>query len=182
MSIWGPWQYLKELLRPSEKLLCSIITFVLSWTAFFLRSVDFLNCPKGSVAHLCWSFSVVSRRCVHITIWNQSGNLSNQYQFCDYCKYWSVIKCLAFSERDFENCWRSVTRCHLKILRRVHESSSLTQGLLWYLLKMVTSKGDCAICRIMRRNIFLASRIIVETMRQTKLDALSLSAESKGVE
>ena len=39
-------------------------TFPLSQSAFFLGSADFPSCPKGSVAHLCWSHPAMNCRCI----------------------------------------------------------------------------------------------------------------------
>ena len=65
----------------SDKLLWSTITFVLSRAVFFLGSADFPNCPKGFVAHLCWPHSAINRRCMEITITNQSGKHAKSWVF-----------------------------------------------------------------------------------------------------
>ena len=62
----------------------------------------------------------------------------------------------------------SVTRCHLKVLCSVSESSSPTKGLRGYLLKIITPKEDRVLLRIMRWKSFLSvSRIRVDLIRRT---------------
>ena len=121
------------------------------------------------MAHSCWSHSAVSRRYMQIINSNQSGNHRNQYPDCNHWKYCSVLRSSAFSEGDADNYW-SVTRCHQDVLHCVYESNSLTQGLRVHLLKMITSKEDRALLRIMRRTDFLSSsKIKVEVIRRTGL-------------
>ena len=57
------------------------------------------NCPKGSVAHLCWSHSAVSRCCMQIVILNQSGNYANTKVY-EYFKYIFRFSDLGLSQRD----------------------------------------------------------------------------------
>ena len=62
-----PWQYIKGLLRPSDRLLWSTITFLQSQSAFFFfENADFSNYSKSSVSHLCWSHSAMSCCCMQI--------------------------------------------------------------------------------------------------------------------
>ena len=57
----------KNLLRPSDKLLWSTITFVMARSALVFGSAAFPNCPKaGSVANLWWSHPAVRPRCMKI--------------------------------------------------------------------------------------------------------------------
>ena len=78
-----------------------------------LRVLISPNDPKGNEAHLCWSHSVASRRCMQIFISNQICNHAKQNPGYNYLKYSLVPMSWAFSEGDYEN-YRSVTRCHLK--------------------------------------------------------------------
>ena len=62
----------------------------------------------------------------------------------------------------------SVTRCHLKGLRLVPESNSLTHVLRGHLLKTITSKEDHAFLHIITwKNVLSASRVRVELIRWT---------------
>ena len=119
------------------------------------RNAGFPSYPKGRVAHLCRSHSVVSRRCTSITICNQSDNHVNCYLACNH---WNSVRFsyLGLSRRE---CRELLCRkVPAKILRRVRESSSLT----------VTQKEDRALLRIMRRKSFLSvSMISVELNRRT---------------
>ena len=108
-SIWGPWQYSEYLFWPSDIFSWSIITFVLFLPAFFLGSADFPNCPKGRVAHLCWSHSAMSCLCMQITISNRCDNHANQYL---PVIIENIVRGYAFSEGDVENHW-SVAKWHL---------------------------------------------------------------------
>ena len=80
----GPITISKYLSWPFHELLWSITPFVLSWSAFFPVIADFPNCPKGSVTHLRWSHSHVSRQRMQIAIGNQSGDHANHYSACNY--------------------------------------------------------------------------------------------------
>ena len=64
------------------------------------------------MVHWCYSHSAVSRRCMQITVSNQSGNNVNQYLACNHWKHCSVLSSRAFSG-DIENYW-SITTCHLQ--------------------------------------------------------------------
>ena len=129
------------------------------------RECWFSNCSESSLAHLCWTqlWAVV------VCKWfqNQSCIYVIQYPACNYWKYCSVLMFWDFSEGEAENYW-SVTRCHLKVLRCVHESSSFTEELHGHRLRTIISKEDRAFRCIMRRQSFLsASRIRVELTRRT---------------
>ena len=54
ISTEAHWKCIKDLSRPSDKVLWSIITFV---QPCFPRSADFANYPGGRVSHLFWSHS-----------------------------------------------------------------------------------------------------------------------------
>ena len=134
----APWQYLEDLLWPSDKLLCSNITFVLSLSAFFLGSADFPNClPQrlyGVFVFITFSFEPLL-----YTSSKQGTNHANQYPVCNYGKYWSVVR-----------YW--------------YGSSSL-RG---HLLKMITLKGDGCLCCVTEQKSFTSvSRIRLRLIRWT---------------
>ena len=62
--------------RHRLKVLFSTISLVQPRSGCFIEILPIS--PKGNVAHLCWSHSFVSSRCMQI-ISNQSGNHANQY-------------------------------------------------------------------------------------------------------
>ena len=124
VPLFCPRQYLKYLLRLTDKLLWSITTFFLSHSAFFLGSPDLPNWPKSSVAHLCWSHSDVRCRCRQITILNQSGNPANQYPACNY------LNIVQTSEGDVEN-HGIITRCHLKSPKPCLREQQYYVGIYW---------------------------------------------------
>ena len=103
--------------------------------AFFSGIAEFSSLPKGSLAHLCCSHTAASRRWNQITISNRSDTYDNQYPAVinENIVRFSLFA-LSQWERDVENCW-NVTRCHVKVLHCVHESSRLTQVLRGHLLK-----------------------------------------------
>ena len=74
--------------------------YACSGQSFFLKSADFPNCPKISMAHFCWLHSFLSRRCMTITISNQSRNHANHYPDDNHWKYCSFLSSLPFAERD----------------------------------------------------------------------------------
>ena len=63
---------------------------------------DFPNCFKGFVVDVCWSQLAVSFRCMEISIWNHSGNNTNQYPACSYWTHCSVLRSWAFLYRDVD--------------------------------------------------------------------------------
>ena len=63
----------------------------------FTQEWWFLQHPKGTVSHLWWSHSVLSCRCMQITILNQGGNRASQNLLCNYWKHCSVLWSWAFS-------------------------------------------------------------------------------------
>ena len=113
--------------------LCSAITFITYWSAFSHGSADFTKCPQGSVAHLCWSHSAVSRCCMQIVIKItvpimptiiQPIIIENIVQFSS----------LGLFQREMSRTIGVSLGAILKVLRCVRESSSLTQGLRGNLL------------------------------------------------
>ena len=83
------WRTSRDFSRPSNKLVWSTITFVLSQSTIRLGSANFSLVPMA--------------------VWHQSGSHANQYPACNHC----VLSSWSFSERDVENYW-SCTRCHRK--------------------------------------------------------------------
>ena len=110
--IYGPWQYIKVLSPLLQyfivrHLFCPILVNLLSQECWFPQL------PKVSMAHLCWSPSAVSCRCVQIAFQNPNRNHTIQYPICNYWKYFSAPRPWASSGANVENFW-SVKRCHLK--------------------------------------------------------------------
>ena len=114
-------------LLATYKVLWSDITFVQFWSAFFPASVDFTNCPKGSVAHMCWSHSAVSHCCMQITIWKHSANHVNYYTAFNYTKWYSVLWSWAFPEGEL----LGVLGCHLKSLTLCSWEQESYPGAIW---------------------------------------------------
>ena len=92
----SPWHYLGDW-RPFDKVLWLAITFVQSWSAFFLGNADFINCPKA-VRLICVD---------HIHLWAVivckllSGNMV------------PIMPTTVILKNDVDNDW-SVTGNHIK--------------------------------------------------------------------
>ena len=123
--------------------------------SLFLWNADFTNCPKGSVAHLCWSHSAVSRCCMQISIWKHSANHDNYCPSCNYRKYCLVLWSWAFPEGDIENYW-SVTECHLKSPTLCSWEQQSYPGAMWASIEDTHIKEERVLLRILRWKSFLS--------------------------
>ena len=97
---------------------------------------------------------------------NPSGNHANQYPSCNYWNYCLFLRPLSSSEGNANNNW-NVTSGHLKKSCAVFVRGTVCQGVIWHLLKRITSKENRAQLSIMRRNSFLQAPIKVELISRT---------------
>ena len=130
-SIWTEtllW-FIKDLSRPSDKVLWSTITFVQSCSAFSVRTLLFRIAPKTVcpiyvklIQH--WSVAVCK-----LPYEAKGGSHANQYPACNYWNYYSVLWSRAYSHTDVEHYW-NITGCHFKSPAPGFwvDTHSLTQG------------------------------------------------------
>ena len=103
VSLFFTISHLKYFSRSSEKVLSS--NFICPVLASLLSREW---CHNNNAAHLCWSHEVVNRRCMQITISNQSGNHANHYSACNHWKYCTNSNVLDF----LRGSWRVLLECH----------------------------------------------------------------------
>ena len=73
---------------PYDKTLWSAITCVQSWSALFLGSADFTNCPQRQ----CGAFVLITLSCepllyANYCLWSYCGDHANHYLACNYRKW-----------------------------------------------------------------------------------------------
>ena len=154
---------LKKRSRPSDKLVWWTITFVLSRSAFFLRSADFpSNYPKGSVAHLSWSHSDASHHYMQITISNQIGNRANQYpppiienivrlsglELFQFTKMWRTSGVCSMDSYKVYVLWILIKYgklCHT--IHQVYRLQFVYRANLWHLLVFCNQHPRCVLCK-----------------------------------